>query len=351
MKPSPWVRGALLAAVLLTASPALADKVLVLPFQRVGNASRAEIEQAHAATSAAVSELSHKLPSESEMITAEVAVRDGVADTSEEYLAAGRASNSDWTVGGHIEAHGPTYRLELEACQIGSGRVESLAREIDPADAMRQIGEILAILLRPEGIANATIPWEQATVSLRPPKAKPHPTPPAPPPPPARPEAPAVAHRYAENQPIALGVSTTILGAIHRSLPPFAPSSDVGSATAGTLGGTAALALANAPGLELCVDGSGSIAGPKSFSLAGGARWALPIVPTLRLFAGPEAEVGTFVTFAGDKTARFLASGGVFVALGLGEHLELELAADIDYAAGSTSLVLGGGTLRALVRF
>jgi cell division septation protein DedD len=353
MRASPWVAGAVFGAVLLSAAPALADKVLVLPFQAVGSASKAELEQARLTTATAVTGLSHKLPTPSEIVTAQVAVRDGVADTSEEYLAAGRASSSDWTVAGRFEAYGATYRLELEACQIESGRVESLAREIDPSEAPKQIGEMLALLLRSQGIANAVIPWERVTISPAPPKPPPPPPKPPPPPPPpkAPPPPPAVPHRYAENQPIAIGLSGAFLGALHRSLPPGAPANDVGSAAAGTLGGTFAFALAQVPGLELRADVDGSIAGPKSLGLEGGARYAIAVVPTLRLFAGPEAEIGTFVTFAGDKTARFLVTGAAFVALGLGEHVQFEIAGTVDYAAGSTSLVLGGGTLRALVRF
>jgi tRNA threonylcarbamoyladenosine biosynthesis protein TsaE len=350
MRVSPWVGGAVFGALLLFAAPALADKVLVLPFQGVGSALPGELEGARAAAIAAVIGLAHKLPTPAETVTAQAAVGDGVADTSEEYLAAGRASSSDWTVGGHFEAYGATYHLELEACQIASGRVESLAREIDPSVATKQMGEMLALLLRPQGIANAEIPWERVTIS----PALPKPPPPLPaPPPPSEtpPPPPAIRHRYAENQPIALGLRASVLGALHRPLPAGAPASDVGSSLAGMLGGTFGYALAAVSGLELCVDGDGSIAGPRSFGLAGGARYAIPILPTLRVFAGAEAEMGTFVTLAGDKTARFLVRGAAFFALGLGEHLQLELAADIDYAAGSTTLVLGGGTLGALVRF
>jgi hypothetical protein len=346
------VGGAVFAAVLLVAAPALADKVLVLPFQSVGNATSTDLDQARGATTAAVTQLAHKLPTESEILTAQVAVKDGVADTSEEYRAAGKASSSDWTVGGHVEEHGPTYRLELEACQIQTGRVESLAREIDPADATKQISEMLALLLRPQGIANADIPWERSANT--PPKPKPPPPPPPtppPPPPPPPPKPPAVRHAYAENQPFAVGLKGSFIGAFHRDIPPGVPPNEVGSSAAGTLGGTLAYAFARVPGLELRVDGEGSVAGPKSFSLSGGARYAFPILPTLRIFAGPEAEIGTFATFAGDKTARFLLAGSAFIAVGLGEHIQLELAGDIDYAAGSTSLALSGGTLRALVRF
>jgi hypothetical protein len=343
-----FLHGALLGAILLVTTPAFADKVLVLPFQSVGNATSTDLDQARAATRAAVADLSHKSPTEAEIVTAQVAVKDGVADTSEEYRAAGRASSSDWTVGGHVEVHGATYRLELEACQVETGRVESLAREIDPAQSAKQIREMLAILVRPQGIANAEIPWERGGLPSAPPKALlpvPPPLPKPPPAPPAPPPPPAVRHSYAESQPWALGLDAGIMAAIRR------PSNAIGSSTEGTLGGTFAYALAPVPGLEFRADLSGTIFGPKSLSAEAGARWAIPIVPSLRLFAGPEAELGTFVTFAGDKTARFLALGTAFVALGVGENVQFEVAGNIDFAAGSAPLVLGGGTARALVRF
>src|ERR1700722_10615390 len=93
-----WVAGGVFAGLLLFAAPALADKVLVLPFQAVGKVTSEELSQAKAATTGAVTQLSHKLPSDSEIVTAQVAVKDGVADTKEEYLAAGHASSSDWTL-------------------------------------------------------------------------------------------------------------------------------------------------------------------------------------------------------------------------------------------------------------
>src|SRR5215472_10875753 len=133
---------------------AWADKVAVLPFLSVGNATSAQLDAAGVATRTAAVQLGHKLPTDAEMLTAKMATKDGVADTSQEYRAAGRASSSDWTVVGLVEQHGASYRLELEACQVDSGRVESVAREVDTSRAAGQIGEMLAVLLRPEGIGS-----------------------------------------------------------------------------------------------------------------------------------------------------------------------------------------------------
>jgi hypothetical protein len=154
--------------VLLLAPWARADKVAVLAFATSGGGTTsAQLEDARAATRAAVMQLHHALPNSSEMTTAEMAVKDGMADTSAEYRAAGRASSSQWTLAGHVDSHGPTYRLELEACEVDSGRVESLAREIDAKEATPQIAEMLALLLRPEGIGTAA---PRPRPSLRPPR-------------------------------------------------------------------------------------------------------------------------------------------------------------------------------------
>ena len=338
-------------AGVLVAAPALADKVAVLPFQSSAGATSLDLDASRKATQAAVSALSHKLPSDAEMLTAQMSSTDGVADTGEEYRAAGRSSTSDWTVVGHVEGHGATYRLELDVCQVDSGRIESLAREITPAQASAQIGEMLALLVRPQGLANAAIPWERGAppepaAPAAPPKeaAKP-PAPVAVVPPAPAPEPPATRHAYAEDHPFALGVFTRILGAIER------PANARGSSTAGLLGATAAYALSGVKGLELRADLDTSLAGPSSVSADVGARYAIPLVPSVRLFFGPEALVGGFFASGADKTPRALVQGSAFVALGLGEHVQLEVSGDVAYAAGSPSLALGGGTLRGLVRF
>jgi hypothetical protein len=338
------------AAFLLGSQTALADKVAVLPFLNGGNASQGDLDAARAATRTAVLANSDTLPTDSEMVTAEVSAKDGVADTSGEYRAAGRASGSDWTVAGHVEMHGSTYHLEIDACQVSSGRVESLAREIDPAQASAQILQMLVILLRPAGVADAVIPWEHA--SPTPPPTVPTPTPVALPPPaaPAAPASPAgptpMDELYGAGHPLGLGLGIGALGALHRS--PLA----VGSSASAILEGTAAFALPPLPGLELRGNVGGSVAGPGSVFFDFGARDAFPIAPSLHLFFGPEVDLGGFFTTGGDRTGRFLLHGAGFLSLGLGGHVQVEAAGDLAYAAGGqTSLALGGGTLRVLARF
>jgi hypothetical protein len=335
---------ALVATLFLFGGTALADKVAVLPFQSVGGATSVQLDGARAATGAAVVALAHKLPTDSEMLTAVMSAKDGVPDTSQEYRAAGRASSSDWTVAGRMEQHETSYRLELEVCQVDSGRVESLAREIDPAQAQKQIGEMLVLLLRPGGIGNSDIPWEHGQPRVTPPAKPSAPPPPAVPPPP--PPPPATRHVYAEGHPFGIGVGGAVLGALHR-----APNA-VGSSLAGIVEANVGYALQGVPGLELRGTVGGAVAGPESVSVDAGARYAIPLVPTQRLFFGPEVALGGFFTVGAEKTSRFLLHPSAFVSWGLGERVQIEVAGDLEYAAGgSASLLLAGGTLRCAVRF
>ena len=71
------------SAGMLLAGTALADKVAVLPFQAVSGATSADLDASRAATRTAVTALAHKLPTDAEMLTAQMSSKDGVADTGE----------------------------------------------------------------------------------------------------------------------------------------------------------------------------------------------------------------------------------------------------------------------------
>ena len=330
--------------VLLLPARALADKVAVLPFTSAGQVASTDLAAAREATKSAALAKGHLLATESELLAAQMSTKDGAADTSEEYRAAGRASGSQWTVAGRVDPKEGGYRLEIEACQVDSGRVESLARDIEPSQATSQIAEMLALLLRPEGIGTADIPWQHG----QPPKPvtpPPTPKPPAPPTPPPPPKPPAVKHAYAENHPLSLGLGVAVSSAVKR------PANASGSPTAVAIEASGGYALDAVPGLELRGDVAGSVAGPGSIFFDAGARYAIPIVPTARLFLGPEATIGAFFPTGGDKSARFLARGSVFLALGIGERAQIDLSGDVAPVLGSSTLVLVGGTVRGLVRF
>lgn len=313
---------------------AWAARVAVLPFPPGDT-------RAQSATVAAVVAQKHEQPSPTEASAGTAAVRDGQADTSEEYRAFGTAANVEWTLRGTSVHRADGYRIELEVCQVKTGRVELLAREIDESQETSQIGEMLVLLLRPEGIANAELPWQSQ--KPKPPKPK-EPEKPAPPPPPPGP--PPVAHPYAEGHPLALGVSLGVLSAVSR------PANATGPTTSLYLGGTGAYHIEAIPGLELRGNLAGTLAGPRAFLLDVGARYAIPLVPTRRLFLVPDVGLGTFVTLGAAKEARFWLRGGAFLSLGLGERVALELGPDLGVTpGGSGAVVLFGGTLRGLVRF
>jgi outer membrane biosynthesis protein TonB len=328
-------------SALLFAAPALADKVVVLPFH--GDEPRAQ--EARNATTGAVLERAHVPASDDEVKAALDAVGDGSPDTSAEYKQAGNAAKAQWTVTARVENHDWYYRIELEVGQVATGRVESVARNIDPARAPQMISEMLALLLRPEGLG-AGNPWANEPPPNKPAPPPPPPSPPPPPHVPPPPPPPAVKHAYAENHPWGVGAGFAVMGALMR------PERASGPTASGHIQGFGEYAIDAVSGLAVRAEIAGGIVGPGSFWMGAGARYAIPIVPTIRLFAGPELTLGFFVPIGGDKTARFLLHPSAFVALALGEYVQLEIAPELPIAFGGTgTLMLFGGSARATLRF
>jgi hypothetical protein len=107
-----------------------------------------------------------------------------------------------------------------------------------------------------------------------------------------------------------------------------------------------------APGLELKGNINSQVIGPRALELAAGARYALAPFRGVRFFVGPELLLGTHVALGADKTARFLTHGSLFLAYGITENFQAEIAGDLSAAfGGAGTLVLGGGTARFVVRF
>lgn len=339
----------------MLALPAFADRVAVLPFSSPSNVAKADLEQARAWTREAVLKKGHTLPTAEEESNAEAAVKDGLPDTSSEYIAAGKVVNAPWTIvarvdrneilGNAAEPGYTTYRLELEACQVASGRVESLSREILPGDS-NAIAEMIGLLLRPEGIAGTPIPWERAGVE-RPKPPPPPPPPPEPVKPPEPPPPPKPRFVYGAKHPFLVGGSIGVTSAIAR------PENARGPSTALPLGLNVGYAFPDdVPGLELRANFNGNVAGPGALELSAGARYALAPIPGVPLFVGPEATLGTFVALGATKTARFLLHGALFVGYAITENIQAELAGDLALAAGGDgSIFLGGGTARIAIRF
>jgi hypothetical protein len=346
-------------SLLLAVTPAIADKVVVLPFTSSNNVPPPELEETRKWTQEAVTKRGHTYATDNEMVSANAAAKDGVADTSQEYIAAGKAANAGWTVVGRVErrdhpaAHLPsgqdeegytTYKVELEACQVETGRVESLSREVLPDEGPTDIAEMLALLVRPEGIANAEIPWERAGAR----RPKPRPKPPAPPPPPPPPAGPPPERKvYGAGHPLFVGASVGVTNALVR------PDLARGPSWAMPIGATIGYAFPeSAPGLEVKANLTSQVIGPRALELSAGARYGIAPFRGLRFFVGPELLLGAHVALGADKTARFLTHGALFAAVGITENIQLEVAGDLATALGGAgTLVLGGGTFRGVVRF
>jgi hypothetical protein len=332
-------------ATLAFAFAARADKVCVLKITASGGQVTIEAQAVRKSVREAVVQRGHTLPTDAELEAAERAIVDGVPDSSVEYRAAGRACAAQWTIAGHVELREDLWRVELESFLVETGRVESLARDVDPAEATSSIAEMLALMIRPEGIGPDLPPWSGKKPVPKPkPKPVEPPPPPPPPPPPKPPEPPPP--KYAEKAPFAVGAAGGVLVAAVR------PGSAQGSATSGVIGGYAGYAIEQVPGLEPRLMIEGAIAGPRALTIDAGAKYAFPIVPRLRIYAGPELALGTFITTGADRGARFLARGAAFGAVGIGDHVQLEVTGDVlATPGGSGFLLLAGGGARALFRF
>jgi hypothetical protein len=343
------------ALLVLSASGiARADKVTVLPFQvdrGARAASREVLEAARDATRRAAVARGHTLPSASEMRTAEMAVRDGGTEQSATLRAAGRASSADWVVIGFVAPGEEAYRLELFASQVDSGRLESVAREVLPTHARGQIGQMLDLLLRPEGVGSGEMAWPEVPPDA-PSEPEPEPEPPATDPPihpepPCRPVAPDKARIRYGTRPFAVGIGADVMQAVVR------PAEAQGDATVGLGSIHVAYALEAVPGLDLHGDVGAVVFGPSAVRFEAGARYLLAPFRGVRLHVGPELGIGALVTTGADQRARFLAHGAAVISVGLGDRVSLELAPAVDAApaAGGGTLLLVGGGARALVRF
>jgi hypothetical protein len=320
-----------------------ADRVAVLRFE--GAATHGEIEAARAAARDAVGLVHDALPSDAELAAGEAQVTDGSPDTAREYRAAGVAAGAAWTVVGHVDSHDWTYRLELEACEVSTGRVESLAREIDARQPAPQIAEMLALLLRPEGVGSTLPPWE-ATGAPGPVGREALPRAPAPPTATPAPTPVAMPHELVDaSRSFGAGLGIEVLGV-------FARASGAGSGSiSGSATGHLAAAVAAMPGLSLIADGSVGLVGPTSSSVDLGGRYLLPVGSSGHLRIGPEVAFGAYF-LSGARGARLLSHGEIVFAMSVGADVDVEVYPETALAAGGTgALWFAGGGARAVLRF
>jgi hypothetical protein len=367
----------LAAALLLAAPAAWADRVALLPLRGGADpAPRGFVEKALAA-------MGHTLVPAPEVAAAvKSKVVDGVADTQEEYRAVGAATRADWVIVGSVEPAVTTERVELTACLVKAGRVESVAREVEKARDERQIREMVLVLVRAEGIGSGALPWER----IDPAKAPPLPEPKAPPAPEV-PEAPAVEGRarvaypagssgevwppYTGGRRAFLGLTSGFSLPVLRPSVPAGAKLPLGLAYVGALRGGYA---AGDRGLELFAELGGNLAGPGGLWLAGGARWMF--APAMKrgadgvragapFYLGPELLAGGFFQLGTSKlttdlqsystagSARAVVGASLDLAYAIAPFLQLE--ADLGnlrvIPGGGGVLITVGATLAAVVRF
>src|SRR5262249_21685982 len=136
--------------VTLVALSARADRVALLPSR--GSADDAARTALDADLPRALFGLKHVAAPAADVDRALKGIADGVADTPDEYRAVGAATKTDWVVVGSIDppaASSSSARVELTACLVSTGRIESVARDIDKGRSVVELGEMLGVLLRP----------------------------------------------------------------------------------------------------------------------------------------------------------------------------------------------------------
>jgi hypothetical protein len=376
---------ALPLAIFLAAPAAWADRIAVLPSRGGADPGARTVLDGDLARS--LQALGHTLvpaPEISAAITA--GVTDGVADTQEEYRAVGGATHADWVLVGSVEPAVSTARVELTACLVKAGRVEVVAREVDKAKQQPQVQEMLAVLVRPEGIGAGALPWEaQTPPPAAPPPPAPPATPPAPPEPPPAPAVPPIDGRARVHYPAGSGGEVWppysggkrgfVSALVGVSLPVVRPGVAVGSG-ASFVGALRAGYAAGDLGFEPFAELGGNLFGPKALWVDAGARWMLS--PTLKrgadgvregapFFIGPEILAGAFVelpsgtqisttnngVFSAPASGRFLLGAALDLSFALSPNFSLESQlGNLRLAlGGSGTLVLAGATLGATVRF
>lgn len=366
------------AALTALAPAALADRVAVLPAR--GGTDAAARSAAEADVDRALAALGHTPVPGGAIAAALEGVADGVADTADELRAVSAQTGADWVLTGTVEPAVTTARIELTAYLASTGRLESVAREVDRDRSAQQTQEMLALLLRPEGVGIGELPWE------RPARAAPAAAPPPAgetvvvPPVPAAPAAPP-----ADEVLMAYPLGPERVWPAYAGGRRFAVSASLGAAvaaarlpgasgSAASLVGAARVAYALGDrGVEVFAGGGGNLAGPFAGWIEGGAR--LMLTPSLAphdgawrafpLHVGPALHAGAFfrsgagvagpggATYRGELDVRPVLGASIDVALALGPAVQLEAQlGNLRWVpAGDGSLLLLGATLGAGARF
>lgn len=273
----------------LVATPALADRIAVLP---PSGGSPEEIAKLEGEISAALQGLGHTLVPGAEVKTA-LADPAFATRSPDTLLALGKKLGADWIITATEEPAVSTERVELGAAYEKQGRYELVAREVDKSKSGEQVKEMLGVLLRPEGVGTGALPWEttptqpqpnvkppdQTVTVIGPDKPKPEE--------PARPRAPYGGGR--------MGFITAGFGVDGLVVTPADAQGGAASFVGVIRGGVAILDT----GLEPYAQLGGHLAGPPAVWLEVGVRWMgiaiLKDVGGVGLHLGPSLHGGLFI--------------------------------------------------------
>ncbi len=345
------VSASAVVALLLLSADALADRVASLGAR--GTAPLADRTAIKQATDAAAKGLGHELVPESDVLQGEAAA-GAKAGTSEGCVAIGQATSADWVVEPTILADatsGAGTHVEMKACQVSSGRVETLARDLDPeGDRSAQLREMLALLLRPQGVGDDPLPWKAAGYVAPKPPAEAKPAKPAPAPAPSPTPPPTPPPQYGEGGPLAIGGGGGAAFLLAR------PDGARGGRVFGAWHVGAAFGLPQRRGLELLLRVGGVHGSANGGFIEVGGRLMFPGSPTSRLAFGGAATVGAFGVFSsgeGIRDTRVSIGATPVVAWVVSRRLQIdvELGAFRVIPGEGGALVFGGTTASAMFRF
>jgi hypothetical protein len=330
---SSLARVAALAATLLFSVDALADKIATLHAR--GNAPMGEKTTIRSATETGAKGLGHDSIPENEVLQGEGAAGDK-AGTSEGMIAIGKTTGADWVIEPHVASNESGTHVELKVCQVATGRVETLARDLDPkGDPAQQIREMLALMLRPQGVGDDPLPWsKKKDVTPPPPKeVLPKGPPPPPPPPPIK---------WGEHGKFTVGAAGAFGVVAVRD------ERAIGPRSFGAWALHANVALPQAKGLEITFR-VGMMHGQGGAILGDvGARYMIPLS---RFAIGAGANIGGFGAFQSGIAGVTLGLDPT-LSFALMKSVQLELAWKNRYVpTKDTSLLFTSGEVALLARF
>ena len=240
--------------------------------------------------------------------------KNGAFDKLDDVVTVGKATGVDWVLFGTVRSGVDMSRVELGALLVRAGRTESVARDLEASRLGTDVREMLAVLLRAEGIGTGALPWELAHPMQGDQGTSPsgavwsaH-----------RPERRAMTQPRLANAP---GMSPEHLPAYggHRGFlvassglwaPVARPASagkDVGNGTSFVVLVRGGYAIGDL-GLEPFAELGWNLFGPPALWLAGGARWMFApllqrgadgIFRVVPVYVGPQVSAGMFVELGG----------------------------------------------------